>query len=201
MDTIRLATKDDRAALIEICLLTGRSGQDASSLFNEKQMLGDYYVAPYLDHDPDYAFVLSQAGRVTGYAVGTLNSDLLKEYLTRNYLPLVRPEYFPRIGSFTDAERELWGIYTAPHPPNLEFLRGYPSELHIDLLPQSQGQGFGRKLMKKLLATLKAGGSPGVHLILSADNQSAYEFYRHLNFQELARDSECITMGISFREI
>ena len=201
MDTIRLATKDDRAALIEICLLTGRSGQDASSLFNEKQMLGDYYVAPYLDHDPDYAFVLSQAGRVTGYAVGTLNSDLLKEYLTRNYLPLVRPEYFPRIASFTDAERELWGIYTAPHPPNLEFLRGYPSELHIDLLPQSQGQGFGRKLMKKLLATLKAGGSPGVHLILSADNQSAYEFYRHLNFRELARDSECITMGISFREI
>lgn len=201
MDTIRLATKEDRAALIEICLLTGHSGKDASSLFNEKQMLGDYYVAPYLEHDPDYAYVLSQAGRVTGYAVATLDSEVFKEYLSKDYLPILSEEYFPRIAAFTDAERELWGIYTAPHPPNPEFLEAYPSELHIDLLPQSQGQGFGRKLMKRLLATLEVGGSPGVHLILGAENQSAYEFYRHLNFQELARDSECITMGMTFREI
>ena len=201
MDCIRLATKDDRAALIEICLLTGHSGQDASSLFNEKQMLGDYYVAPYLDHDPDYAYVLSQAGQVTGYAVATLDSEVLKEYLSKDYLPILCEEYFPRITAFTDAERELWGIYTAPRLANPEFLKGYPSELHIDLLPQSQGQGFGRKLMEKLLATLKAGGSLGVHLILGADNQSAHEFYRRLSFQELARDSECITMGMTFREI
>lgn len=201
MDTIRLATPEDRATLIEICLLTGNSGQDASALFNEKQMLGDFYVAPYLESDPGFAFVLSQEERVTGYALATLNTAIFNRYLDEEYLPLVRERYLPRIGAFTAAERELWALFTSSHATNPGLLERYPSELHIDLLPSAQRKGFGRALMEELLAALKLGGSPGVHLTLSADNQGAFEFYRRLNFQELNKDLSSITMGLSFIEL
>ncbi len=160
-------------------------------------MLGNYYVAPYLCHHSDYAFVLSQAGVVTGYALATLDADAFNKYLNEEYLPRIRQRYFPRIEAFTLAEKDLWELYTAEHSSNPEFLKSYPSELHIDLLPVAQGVGFGRALMEKLLATLKSGGSPGVHLILSADNQGAFGFYRRLNFQVLTRDLGSITMGLT----
>ena len=196
MNTIRLATPEDRSILLEICLLTGNSGQDASGLFNEKQMLGDYYVAPYLDTDPDYSFVLSQGSQVTGYAIATINTSVFNKYLDEVYLPRVREKYRPQIKTFTEAEKDLWERYTEEHGSDSKFAESYPSQLHIDLLSQAQGQGFGRALMEKLLAALKAGGSPGVQLILSANNERAFEFYRRLKFQELARDVNDITMGI-----
>ena len=201
MDTIRLATPEDRSALIEICLLTGNSGQDANGLFNEKQMLGDYYVGPYLENDPNCAFVLSQTGQVTGYALATLNTKAFNKYLDEDYLPRAREEYLPRIKAFTATEKELWELYTANHSSDLEVLKTFPSELHIDLLPEAQGQGFGRALMEKLLGALKAAGSPGVHLILSAENQGAFGFYQRLNFQELGRDLDSITMGFSLTDL
>lgn len=201
MDIIRLATSEDRSALIEICLLTGNSGQDANGLFNEKQMLGNYYVCPYLENDPDCAFVLSQTGQVTGYALATLNTNAFNKYLDEEYLPRVREQYLPRIAAFTATEKDLWGLYTAKRSSDPEFLKAYPSELHIDLLPEAQGHGFGRALMERLLGALKAGGSPGVHLILDAENQRAFGFYQRLNFQELGRDIESITMGISLTDL
>lgn len=164
-------------------------------------MLGNYYVRPYLENDPDCAFVLNQTGQVTGYALATLNTNTFNKYLDEEYLPLLREEYLPRIGSFTATEKDLWGLYTSKRSSDLEFLKNYPSELHINLLPEAQGHGFGRALMEKLLGALRAAGSPGVHLTLNAENQGAFGFYQRLNYQELGRDIDSITMGISLTDL
>ena len=76
-----------------------------------------------------------------------------------------------------------------------EILSAYPSHLHIDVLPRLQGAGIGGRLMQTLLDALRAGGSCGVHLVVSAGNPHAIGFYHHVGFRELARDARSLTLG------
>jgi GNAT superfamily N-acetyltransferase len=65
-----------------------------------------------------------------------------------------------------------------------DLARRFPSHLHIDLLPRRQGRGFGRRLIETLVASLRARGSPGLHLLVGYGNPRAAGFYRHLGFAE-----------------
>lgn len=62
---------------------------------------------------------------------------------------------------------------------------GYPAHLHIDLLPEWQGRGYGRALMRAFLRALREGGVPAVHLCMSTANTAARAFYDRLGFQEI----------------
>jgi ribosomal protein S18 acetylase RimI-like enzyme len=89
--------------------------------------------------------------------------------------------------------------YFCPEP-----YEAYPSHLHIDLLPRAQGRGYGREMIERLLTALRARGSPGVHLGLSARNTRAFAFYGRLGFRELTRagsgEGACIYMGLNLRK-
>ena len=76
------------------------------------------------------------------------------------------------------------------HPPVADdaVVAEYPSHLHIDLLPAAQGQRHGRRLVERLAVSLHDAGSPGVHLGVSARNDRAISFYRHLGFDDLIAD-------------
>ena len=60
-----------------------------------------------------------------------------------------------------------------PPPPPLRFIEDYPSHLHIDLLPEAQGAGFGRVLIETLCGTLARMGSSGVYVGVAATNARA----------------------------
>ncbi len=64
-------------------------------------------------------------------------------------------------------------------------LGDYPSHLHVDLLPDAQGGGNGRRLLGTLFDALRADGVRGVHLGVAEDNVSAIGFYEHLGFTRL----------------
>ena len=64
-------------------------------------------------------------------------------------------------------------------------LADYPAHLHIDLLPELQGLGFGRRLIDTLRAALAARGVAAVHLGMDAANTGARAFYARLGFHEL----------------
>ena len=74
----------------------------------------------------------------------------------------------------------------------------YPSHLHIDLLPQVQSGGWGRRLLGTLFDALRADGSAGVHWGVSTRNEPAIGFYRHLGCTELSADPMLVTFGSSF---
>ena len=59
--------------------------------------------------------------------------------------------------------------------------RGGPAHLHIDLLPRLQGQGVGKALMDRFLATV--GGQ--AHLGCQAPNLRAQRFYDRYGFRRL----------------
>lgn len=57
--TIRPARPADAAALDDICVRTGDSGQDATDRYAEPHLLADVYLRPYLALEPHLAFVVA----------------------------------------------------------------------------------------------------------------------------------------------
>jgi len=194
---IRLAEPSDRELLVEICLKTGYRGEDASHLYNLKSFLGDYYISPYLESDPNLVFVLTLDDVPVGYAAAALDTRKFWKFLDEQYLPRARAQYLPLVAGFTEAEAELWPNYLSISDISKlpdELVDPYPSHLHIDLLPAAAGKGMGRALMQTLIDALAAEGSPGVHLIVDANNPRAIGFYRHFGFQEWAGNDEGVIM-------
>ena len=61
------------------------------------------------------------------------------------------------------------------------YAQGYPAHLHIDLLPELQGQGWGRR-PRDAEAALRERGVTGLHLVASTGNTGALAFYPRLGF-------------------
>ena len=68
----------------------------------------------------------------------------------------------------------------------LNWLKEY---VDVDLLPEVQGAGWGRRMMEALFALLAEHGSCGVHWGVSRTNAPALGFYRHLGATEIGGDA------------
>jgi ribosomal protein S18 acetylase RimI-like enzyme len=194
---IRLAAPTDRAAAYAICLQTGDSGRDATSLHQDPDALGHVYVGAYLQLQPDLAFVLEDAAGVCGYALGALDSRAFFARYEKEWLPPLRAARPPPTGdrAHWSRDQQLWHLY---HHPEFHFpasFLSFPSHLHIDLLPRAQGRGLGRTLMHELLAALVRLGSVGTHLAMALDNHRAARFYAALGFSELDRTADTLYLG------
>ncbi|HVO04990.1 MAG TPA: GNAT family N-acetyltransferase [Candidatus Cybelea sp.] len=188
----------DLPAIYEICLLVGDNGKDASPLYREKNILGDLYAGPYGRFAPELAFVAEDGEGVCGFTLGALDTAAFDERLEREWWPALRKRYRdPTDIPAAERNADQRAATLIHHPPRMaaEILAGYPSHLHIDVLPRQQDTGLGGRLMQTLLEALRQAGSPGVHLVVSAGNPNAIGFYHHVGFQELARTERSLTLG------
>ncbi|NDL58004.1 GNAT family N-acetyltransferase [Phytoactinopolyspora mesophila] len=184
----------DDDALYEICLKTGPGGEDA---FTDRRILGEIYVGPYIEFEADVAFVVEDDDGVAGYVLGAKDTRAFEKVCESRWWPNLRSRY--PLGSFSAEATESRFVHLIHHPHTAaaDVAAEYPSHLHIDLLPRTQGQGMGRVLMKRLLDALHAAGSPGVHLGVGATNTNAIGFYRHLGFHVLHESPTGLTMARS----
>jgi ribosomal protein S18 acetylase RimI-like enzyme len=74
----------------------------------------------------------------------------------------------------------------------------YPAHLHIDLLPETQGQGLGRRLIETLFAELRRRGVPGLHLGMNPENIGAGAFYERLGMHRLESAPDSTMYGVRF---
>ena len=198
---IRPVRPADLDALYDICLRTGAAGGDATDLFEDPRLLGDLFVAPYAVLEPEHAFVLDDGSgpvlgdAVVGYAVGALDTDAFDDRLEAEWWPEARARHADPAGVDSIEGLFLGYLHGPPRAPR-ELVARYPSHLHIDLLPQAQGQGWGRRLMETLFDALRADGSPGVHLGVSEANPRAIAFYAHLGMTELGSDGITRRFGL-----
>lgn len=192
---IRPYARADLDALYEICLRTGAAGEDATDLVEDPQLFGHLYAAPYGVLEPEHAFVLDDGGgRAVGYVLGALDTVAFEARCDAEWWPPLRARHPERAGGDT-LDDLLVGMLHHRHRRGDDVLDRYPSHLHIDLLPEVQGHGWGRRLMATLFTALADGGSPGVHWGVSAQNNRALGFYRHLGFEELTGDGITHTFG------
>ncbi len=191
-DLIRPYRPADLAALRRICLLTGDRGKDGTGRFSDDGILPDVFLEPYLTLAPETAWVVETDGEPVGYLVSTLDTrafsdrwraEWTPEYRRRHPLPEPGAEWLDRIAD----EAYFW------------LDDGFPAHLHIDLLPEAQGQGAGRALMRELGLAALAAAVPGIHLVMSSENTAARAFYDRLGFSQLAVEGDAVVLGIDPR--
>ena len=188
---IRRYRSGDFRDLYQICLRTGQSGDDATALYRDPDLLGHVYAAPYGLFEPALAFVVEDELGVGGYCLGALDTKAFEERLEERWWPSLRRRYpepdAGRRDQWTPDER---AVYLIHHPwrSDDDIVADYPSHLHIDLLPRFQAQGNGRRLIDIELTALRERGSDGVHLLVTAQNHRALGFYYHHGFSELRAD-------------
>jgi GNAT superfamily N-acetyltransferase len=177
-------------------LATGDSGANAVHLYNQKDMLGEIYVGPYLTFQPDLSFTLIHEG-VVGYALAALDTASFEETLSKKWWPSILDKYnglSPE--NFNEREKNLFSYIQNPPLRPKEVIKEYPSHLHIDLLEKAQGRGIGKAMMLLVLETLREQGSKGVHLGMGAQNSRAFTFYTKLGFNLLDKNDDEWTMGL-----
>ncbi|CAM3706635.1 N-acetyltransferase [Kibdelosporangium persicum] len=200
MINVRPGRLDDLDALYRICLQTGDAGEDATALYEDPQLLGHIFVGPYAVLEPSLAFVAEDAEGVSGFIVGALDTKAFEAELERDWWPELRTQYpDPPEDAVLTEDQKLMRVIHHPYTTPEEYLDRYPSHLHINLLPRTQGQGVGGRLMTTLFDALRAKGSQGVHLGVWAANTRAIGFYRHLGFTEIDRSETGFTFGMSLR--
>jgi len=187
--TIRRYRPEDRDDVFDVCVRTGDSGADATGLLADDSLLPEVYAAPYLDLQPDLAWVVDNGARVVGYIIAAQDTTEWARRYRRDYLPVFGRRH-PLVEPPTTREERLVWVGHHPERTSVHDLDRYPAHLHIDLLPEAQGQGLGRQLIRILLAELRRREVPGVQLRYGETNTSAGAFYRRLGFHSLPSTPE-----------
>lgn len=196
MTTIRPARTTDPAEvarLYDVCIRTGASGGDATSLYAQPELLPAVYLGAYLAFEPGLAFVLADDDdRAVGYVIGATDTRDLAARCEREWWPALRERY--PLGSAEDGtlDAKLIGLIHAPVPLPAEAIDRFPAHLHVDLLPEGQGGGNGRRLLETLFDALRARGVTGLHLGVDTTNTHAVGFYEHLGFRKALPDTDWI---------
>ncbi|WP_330172831.1 GNAT family N-acetyltransferase [Streptomyces sp. NBC_01498] len=188
MAFIRSYRPGDRAAVFDICVRTADAGGDSRHLYPDSELVPSVFAAPYLELEPDLAFVLDDGeGRAVGYILGVADTPRFAEAYRRDWLPVVG-DRFPAPGDDVKDPTPSQIMAAMLHDPErmvLPELAGHPAHLHIDLLPDRQGQGHGRALIHTLLDALSARGVEGIHLSMLPANTGARAFYDRVGFHEI----------------
>lgn len=188
---IRLATDQDTDQVYDICRLTAAAGEDGSHLYSDPRMAGYLHSAAYLKLEPGCAFVLDQGGRAVGYVIGTPDTAAFEARMQRDWWPWVRAQTSAMTISHPKDQMAADRI-AAPQTQSPEILAQYPAHLHINLLPQAQGGGWGRKMIETQLEHMRGLGVAGLHLGLDPNNHRAAAFYRHLGFIDISVSDQMV---------
>ncbi|WP_404475264.1 GNAT family N-acetyltransferase [Microbacterium aerolatum] len=196
MIAIRPYRVEDRPAMFEVCVKTADAGQDASGLFTEDDLWGLIFAVPYVERHPDLAWVVEAGdGRVVGYIVATDDTDAFEQWFGDEWWPRFA-DRFPRPVTPQTREEKIVEYAYAREPGREPNAAEYPAHLHIDLLPETQGQGLGRRLIDTLLAELHSRGVRGLHLGMDPANIGAAKFYERLGMQQLPTEPGSLAFGI-----
>ncbi|KAJ7094632.1 acyl-CoA N-acyltransferase [Mycena belliarum] len=181
--TIRRATEADAPALSRICLLTADAGKSAQSFHDHGELPGLVYAVPYVKLPTTWAFVLVDESKdlVVGYVVGSKDTRAYEQYAGDRWWPVQAEQYSPT-AMVRDEDKKyanlLRKMHTAPDA-NIAFS---PAHLHINILEDYQGQGWGRKLIQTAVDYLKEEGIEAVWLGMDSRNTNARKFYTRLGF-------------------
>jgi ribosomal protein S18 acetylase RimI-like enzyme len=204
---LRPARPGDESGAYHVCLKTGNFGQDGEPFYREDpDALGRIFVGPYLAFEPELSFILEDDQGICGYALAALDSRAFYDRYELEWRPRLCAQFPEPAGDPRQWTRPRQIHYLYHHPDYYcpEPYASYPAHLHIDLLERAQGRGYGRRMMERVMAELRARGSPGAHLGVSLPNTAAVGFYQRLGFKELIRVGEgpdgCIYMGIAFNQ-
>jgi len=186
--TLRPYRPSDAEGLRDVCLRTAEFGGDATGLYVSDDLVADVFATPYAEFAPDLAFVLdggaAASQRVQGYILGVADTARFVEWFRAEWVPRLARTYEHVVPWRTRCEL-IRHLGFTPERMLLPEVDRYPAHLHIDILPEHQRRGWGRRLMNALIGALRSRGVPGLHLTMAAENVEARRFYDRVGFHEL----------------
>ena len=197
--TIRPYHVSDFPAIYRICVSTADSGNDVSSLLTDPDLHPHYYAGPYVVLEPELCFIITADGAPVGYILGTCDSRIFRNKCEKEWFPLLRSRYALPKKENQSLEANLIRLIHKGKEYS-EKLASYPAHLHIDLMPQARGKGFGKELMVHFCNKLKELKVTGLHLGVSKDNPGAVHFYEKVGFTRLDENDGSITFGVLFND-
>jgi len=183
-----------------VCIRTADAGRDATGLLIDDEIWPAVFLRPYLVRHSRYAFVVDADGAPAGYVVCAPDTRSFEEWFSTVWWPERAARWSVEADSVDHRAPRTAGIlrYAASRRAGAEpYGDTYPAHLHIDLLPQLQGQGWGRRLIDTLIELLRAQGVSGVHLVADASNAAALAFYDRLGFVRLPSHEGVQAFGMS----
>jgi len=187
----------DEPALAEICLRTADTGSDATGILDDDDIWAAVFVLPYVARHPELAVVVeTDDGRVAGYAVATDDTDAFEEWFLSEWWPRFAQRWPKPVGEPATRQDSVLAYAYGRRPGAEPFAESFPAHLHIDLLPDVQGQGWGRRLIAALLERLRAAEVRGVHLVAAGTNAGAIAFYARLGFTRLDAPADVAAFGM-----
>ncbi|TFK43409.1 acyl-CoA N-acyltransferase [Crucibulum laeve] len=196
---IREVTQDDAPALSRICLLTADAGVSAEVLHDHKELPGLVYAVPYVNLPTTWGFVLDDKSKnkVVGYILGSVDTRAYEQHAAQDWWPPLVEKYSSVTPTKPADDRYinlLKNMHVAPDS-NIAFS---PAHMHIDILEDYQGRGWGRKLITTAIDHLKERGLQGVWLGLDPRNENARKFYERLGFEQIKDAPDVNQLGIKF---
>jgi ribosomal protein S18 acetylase RimI-like enzyme len=192
---IRPYRPSDRAAVYDVCVRTADAGGDARGQWSTDDLMPDLFAGPYVDLQPELAFVLDDGERAVGYVIGTADTVAFAGLLRTEWLPRLTARY-PEPRPQRTPEDDLVALLYHPERLVRPDLAGHPAHLHIDLLPEHQGAGHGRALIDTFRAAAGAAGAPALHVGVAPRNRRALAFYDHLGFTLITDTEHVVYLGL-----
>ncbi|KAI0759935.1 acyl-CoA N-acyltransferase [Irpex lacteus] len=197
---IRSAGAADSPAVSRICLLTADAGISAESLHSAGELPGLMYAEPYVHLPECFAFVLVDPslgtegqGEVVGYVLGSFDTRGFEQTRVVKWFP-------PYLRNLTPQDKHYIRTIHDPHIATDTQIAFSPAHLHINILPQYQHQGWGRRLIGHAVKYLKEEKGLGrLWLGMDPRNANAKKFYARLGFKEIP-DTPFGTVGLNFED-
>lgn len=166
-----------------ICLAT--AGPNAYKPKSTRFLLSTF-CDYYLEHEAEHCLVAvdTQTERAIGY--------ILCAPCFNKFRRIFRREYFPKViscGFFNVLE--AFGSMVLP----FFFKKSYPAHMHIDILPDYQGNGLGTEMTQILLNKLECENVSGIMLTVDTVNTGAIRFYKRMGFDVILQLKSCTLMA------
>lgn len=148
--------------------------------------LGERFLRLYykgvINYNDAIKLVYLENNEVKGFIVGIMNpSGFYSTLLKRDWLKFgiaSIPAVFKKPKSFFRLLRALTKPSTSPNEPNIAELSS------LAVMPNIQGKGIGKELVKAFIAEVKNRGGKSIYLTTDADNNDAINnFYQKMGFK------------------
>ncbi len=183
---IRQYQDSDKINMRHICIVTAGAENATES---EKKFFTSLYCDYYIENEPQNCFVLANENdEAVGYVICAENF--------KRFIKKIKPyQYKCKSISLYKYLYSLGEVLA-----HLPASNKAEAHLHIDILPEYQGKGYGSMLLDSLKNHLKSKKINGVMLVVSNDNKGAIKFYKKNNFKSFLNFGKGILMVCDLNE-
>jgi len=149
---IRPLRRSDRRSVRDICVATAWLGEGGDGHIPDDWIWAEFWTRYFTDREPQNSFALCGVGdgRVAGYLIGTSDVRRFDRYIPflipGIVLRAIRKRLIRRRETRAAAASMLKSIAGGEMSISPAMVRDYPATMHIDLLGEARGRGYGQAL-------------------------------------------------------